>query len=54
MVMKVLGVAVPISIRACLSYAEFIDSGNDGIEEAVMLFLTVLHGLTSSQEKAWK
>lgn len=51
MVMEVPGAAVPIKIRACLSYAEFIDSSNDGIEEAVMLFLTVLHGLNSSQEK---
>lgn len=54
MVVEVPGVAVPIEIRACLYFAEFIDSGNDGNEEAVMLFLTVLHGLNSSQEKAWK
>lgn len=52
--MKVFGVTVPVHIRACLSYAEFIDSSNDGFEEAVMLFLTVLNGLNSSQEKAWK
>lgn len=53
MVMEVPGVAVPIKIRACLYFAEFIDSGNDGNEGAVMLFLTVLHGLNNS-EKAWK
>lgn len=53
-VLKVFGVTFPVNARDCLSYADFIDSGNDTIEEAVMLFLTVLNGLNSSQEKAWK
>lgn len=54
MVTKASSVAVPIKIRACISYAEFIDySGNDGIEEAVMLLLMVLHGLNSPQVKAF-
>lgn len=43
--MKVFGVTVWVSYPRC------IDPGSDGIEEAVFLFLTVLHELNSSEEK---